>query len=263
MLRKLLKYELSEIMRFLVIFYGLSLLFSILTRLFLGIEDSLVAKIIGEIFRGAAISMMFSILINNTMRLWVLLRQKVYGDESYLLHTLPVEKKTLYASKMITAALTMFLSFLMILLSLAIMLCSGSFLDTMQVWLSAMLGDVALPLWAIIALIVLLLYLEFVNILQCGFAGVILGHKANNKKIFSSVLFGFGAFLAGQMVVLLTMGVLALVNADFMAMFTKNTMPNAGTFVLVVAVCAVVYAGIVAAMWWHNVYQLKKGVDVE
>ena len=96
MLRKLLKYELKSIFKFLIIFYVLAIFFSILTRIFFSFENSLMLEILAEIAQGAAISMMCSTLINNIMRLWVRFKSHYYGDESYLTHTLPIEKSTHY-----------------------------------------------------------------------------------------------------------------------------------------------------------------------
>ena len=58
---------------------------------------------------GTAISMMFSIVINNLMRLWVRFKNNFYGDESYLTHTLPIDKKTLYLSKTFLSVQTFFI----------------------------------------------------------------------------------------------------------------------------------------------------------
>ena len=118
MLKKLLKYDLESIFKFIVIFYSLSLFFGVLTRIFLNINGSFIMNIIGQISSGATISMMVSILINNLMRLWVRFKNNFYGDESYLTHTLPVEKKTLYLSKILTAIITLFTSILVITLTL-------------------------------------------------------------------------------------------------------------------------------------------------
>ena len=82
MLKKLLKYDLKNIFKLLVIFYILSMLFGILTRIFFSFHNSLVLRIIGEITQGAAISMMCSTLINNILRMWVRFKTNFYGDES-------------------------------------------------------------------------------------------------------------------------------------------------------------------------------------
>lgn len=259
MLKKLLKYELPKIFKFLCIFYGLALVCSLLARLFLGIENSLFALIIGEIFRGAAYSMIISILINNSMRLWVLFRQNLYGDESYLTHTLPIPRKTLYASKMLTVLITMFVSLLVILLSLLILFYSDSLIEMIRSLLS--LPDV--PAFGMIAGVVLLLFAEFINILQCGFTGLIVGHKRPNKKIGLSVLFGFASFGIGQAVLLIVLGLIALFNSAFMQIFISNQMPSSRTFLLVIWICTAVYGLVVAVFWMCNTRLLKKGVDVE
>ena len=47
MLKKLLKYDLKNAYKILIVFYGLALFFAILTRVFLNIENSLFMNIIG------------------------------------------------------------------------------------------------------------------------------------------------------------------------------------------------------------------------
>ena len=120
MLKKLLKYDLQNINKVVVIFYGLSLFFAILTRIFFSINNSFIMEVIGKICSGVTISMIFNILINNLMRLWSRFRTNFYSDESYLTHTLPIDKKTLYLSKTLSSIITLFVSFLVIALSLFI-----------------------------------------------------------------------------------------------------------------------------------------------
>ncbi|HBA37152.1 MAG TPA: hypothetical protein DCY94_00375, partial [Firmicutes bacterium] len=114
MLNKLLKYDLENLYKTLVVFYALAMFFAILTRMFLSIKNSFIIGAIGRICNVAMIIMLISILINNLIKLWVRFRSNFYGDESYLTHTLPVEKKTLYLSKFLSLTITLFTSFLVI-----------------------------------------------------------------------------------------------------------------------------------------------------
>ena len=107
MLKKLLKYDLKNVYKVLIVFYILSLFFAILARIFLNIENSFILNVIGKICSGVTISMIANILINNLMRLWVRFKTNLYSDESYLTHTLPVDKKTLYLSKIFSAVLSL------------------------------------------------------------------------------------------------------------------------------------------------------------
>ena len=102
MLKNLIKYDLKYKYKALIVFYILSMFFGILTRIFFYIEKSLMMNIIAQICSGITISMIFNILINNIMRSWVIFKQNLYGDESYLTHTLPVDKKTIYISNAIS-----------------------------------------------------------------------------------------------------------------------------------------------------------------
>ena len=120
MLGKLLKYDLKWIYKVLVVFYILGIIFAILGRAFTEIENSVLFNIIGKICNGTAIAMVVNVLINNLMRVWVRFTRNAYKDEAYLTHTLPVEKKTIFLSKVLSAIITMVTSILVIIICLAI-----------------------------------------------------------------------------------------------------------------------------------------------
>ena len=73
MLKKLLKYDLKNINKVLIIFYSLSITFAVITRLLFLIKDSFIMNILAQISSVITISMMFNIVINNIMRLafWI------------------------------------------------------------------------------------------------------------------------------------------------------------------------------------------------
>ena len=121
MLNKLLKYDLKWCYKALIIFYILSLVFASLTRVFFSIDDSLIFYIVGKITLGITISLLASILINNILRLWARFIKNLYGDEAYLTHTLPVYKKDLFLSKVLSSLITLFTSTIFIIVSLFIM----------------------------------------------------------------------------------------------------------------------------------------------
>ena len=108
MLGKLLKYDLKWVYKLVGIFYILALIFSGIGRAFGEIENSLVFEIFSKISLGCAISMIVSSLINCLMRLWTRFVRNVYKDESYLTHTLPVQKQEIFASKVIAGVISIF-----------------------------------------------------------------------------------------------------------------------------------------------------------
>ncbi len=263
MLRKLLKYDLQYQLKFLSIFYMLAIFFSLLARAISYIEDSMVAFVISEIFKGAAISMMFSALINNIMRLWARFRGSLYGDEAYLTHTLPIKKSTVYLSKIITALITILISFIVIAVSLFIIFYSKELFEMLKAVLIPFAEGLDISAVGIILTLLLVLYLEIVNLFQCGFTGIILGHRMNTAKIGFSVLFSFIAYSLTQTFVLLCLFIVALFNSEFMNMFITNAMPNMDTLKTVIYFSTLCYVLLVLAVGFINIRLFKKGVDVD
>ncbi len=120
MLLKVLKYDLKFTYKNLIIFYTLSLFFALLGRICGIFDNSGIMLILSKINNGIAISMIVSVIINNLMRVWARLVLNFYKDESYLTHTLPVKKSTLYLSKVLCGIITMLTSTVVIATSLLI-----------------------------------------------------------------------------------------------------------------------------------------------
>lgn len=263
MLGKLIKYDFKSNFKFLMIFYILSLFFAVLTRIFLNIEDSFILKIIGQICSGATIAMMFNILINNLMRTWVRFRHNLYGDESYLTHTLPVERKTIYSSKFITSIILVFISMLVISLTIFVAYYSKENLKALKDMLLPVANIYGSTIVKMLCSILFVFFLEFANILQSGFTGIILGHKKNNAKIGYSVLFGFLVYLVTQIFAILTIFVVGLFNKDIMNLFFTNEMINVDMIKIIVWMAIFVYMISLVIVYFVNVKLFKQGVNID
>ena len=263
MLKKLLKYDLKNIFKFLVIFYILAIFFGVLTRVFFSFENSLMLEIVGGISQGAAISMMCSTLINNIMRMWVRFKVHFYSDESYLTHTLPVEKRTHYLSAIICAIITLVTSFSLVCLVLFIAYYSKENLLLLKTILLPVAELYDSTILGILLLLAFVLFLEFLNILQCGFTGIILGNRKNNAKAGFSVLFGAITFLVSQIIVLATLFGIAIFNKDFMNLFVTNSIPNVQTIKTVIYVAIFSYSLVSVILCLTNIRLFKKGVNVD
>lgn len=263
MLRKLIGYDLESIFKVLAIFYSLAVFFGLLARIFFSFENSLALNIIGEVCSGAAISMMCSIIINNLMRMWVRFKANFYGDEAYLTHTLPVEKHTHYFSKMLTAVITLLVSFGVIGIVLFIAYYSKENLQLVKDILFPLAQAYDSTVLGFLAVILAVLFLEFLNILQCGFSGIILGHKMNTAKTGFSVLYGFIVYSASQLTVVIIMFIVALFNKDFMNLFVTNEIVSIDTLKSAVWLAVASYSAITLALWYINIRLFKKGVNVD
>ena len=263
MLGKLLKYDLKDRYKNLIIFYILSLFFGILTRLFLSIENSFIMDIIGKICSGVVISMIFNIIINNLMRLWVRFKQNIYGDESYLTHTLPVEKKTIYMSNILTSIITLFTSIVVITLTLFVAYYSKENLELVKNLLLPIADAYHSTIVKILLALLFVLFLEFANALQSGFTGIILGNKMNNFKTGYSVLFGFLTYIVTQAFVLLIVFIVALFNPTIMNLFFTNEIVDITIFKTVINLVILIYFITFIICYFINLKLFNKGVNVD
>jgi hypothetical protein len=263
MLNKLIKYDLEFKMKVLVVFYSLSVIFAILTRIFLYANTSLVVEIIGKICSGVTISMMFNIVVNNVMRMWARFKQNLYGDESYLTHTLPVTKSTLYASKMASAVISLFISFAVIGLSIFIAYYSKQNLEIVKNLLFQFETAYDVNTFSILLAVFLVLLLEVINALQCGFSGIILGHKHNNGKGGFSVLYGFLMYGASQTFVLFVTFIAGLFDKDIMSVFKEKAVVSVSTIKSIIVIAIIAYILVSVIIYFVNVKLFKKGVNVD
>lgn len=263
MLKKLLKYDLKDMYKVLIIFYSISIIFAILTRLFLNIENSTIFNILGHIASGTLISMIINILINNIMRVWALFIKNIYGDQSYLTHTLPVEKNTIYLSKVLSSVITMFTSVLVILIDVFIAYYSDELLtfikDSLQI-ISSMYNS---SITALLLVIFFIFFLEMVFALECGLTGIILGHKSNNKKIIKSIIYGFGYYTICQIFILIMLFILGLFNVEIMNLFITNSSIDFSIIKIIMYVSIVIYSVYIVITYVINKKIFEKGVNVD
>jgi len=263
MLKKILKYDIKSVYKSLIIFYSLSLFFAIMTRIFLNINNSFIMDIIGKICSGITISMIFNILINNVIRLWVRFKNNFYGDESYLTHTLPLTKKTLYLSKTLASIITLLVSSLVICLSLFIAYYSKENIQFIKNLLLPFATVYESTIVTIILEFIFIFFLEIMNLLQAGYAGIIFGHKRNNNKILFSMLSGFITYMLTQIFVILVVFLVALFNKDLMNLFYTTSALNISTIKICIYLAIFAYTLNILILYFINLKIFNKGVNVD
>lgn len=263
MLRKLLKYDIKTIYKTIVIFYLLAFIFSLLTRAFLSFENSLLMNILGEIFKGATISMMCSTVINNVMRSWARFKSNLYGDESYLSHTLPVKIEQHYASKFFSAFITLITSVMIIVAVFLTTFYTKNLFEQLKSILFPATQFLDLSIPAVLAAFAVVIFLEIANILQCGFTGIIIGHRQNTAKTGFSVLFGFIAYMITQTVGVVAILVAAIFNDALLNIVKTASAPTPQAIKLLIYLSIITYSALLIIGYIVNVKLLKKGVNVD
>lgn len=260
MLGKLLKYDLKWIYKVIVVFYVLSLIFSLLTRLFL-INDSFVFNILNKISAGIAISMIVSCLINCLMRSWVRFIRNIYKDESYLTHTLPVAKKDIYLSKVLSALITSFTTILVAVVCLFICYYSKENLEFLKTSLEFTANTLDTTIIKLILVISLVFFLEIVLVLLIGYVGIIIGHKSNKNRMAKTIIISVISYLLTQGIILILIYLFGYIDIDVLEVFKSSV-------ISVTAIKKVMILGIVIYLVFNIIYyfigkkQLEQGVNV-
>lgn len=263
MLKKVLKYDLKFIYKILLVFYLLGVGCALATRIFWSFDNSAIFKILGDITSGATIAFVINILVNNLMRSWVRFINNVYKDESYLTHTLPVDKKTIYLSKFLSTLISVFTSVVVILLSLFIAYYSKENLELVKSSLQGIAFVYNSSVIKLLLLIAIVFFVEVAYIIQVGNTGIIIGHKSNNNKIAKSIIWGFAIYTMTSMVLLAILFIIGLLNKDIMNFFITNNEININMVKYIMYSAVIVYSVLIAIFYIIDIKLFKKGVNVE
>ena len=182
MLGKLLKYDLKWIYKVVGVFYILAFIFSVLGRVISQIEDSLVFLIITKVLFGIAIAMIINSLVNCMMRLWVRFIRNIYKDESYLTHTLPVSKTTIYESKIIATIICVFTTMVVSVVCLFICYYSKENIEALKGLLEIAATTYNTTVVKFLLLIIFAIFLEIIYIMLVEYVGIIFGYKSTRNK---------------------------------------------------------------------------------
>lgn len=115
----------------------------------------------------------------------------------------------------------------------------------------------------IIAVIGIILILEFIFMLICGYLGIILGHKSNNKRIIKSVVYGLVLFIAMTITTVLILYIAGLFNKNIMNLFNTVEAPNKETMQLLMVGGIFLYLIYIIIYYIIGNIQIRKGVNVE
>ncbi len=264
MLGKCLKYDLKYIYKVLVIFYLIDIVFAIITRVLFTFDNSFILHILSLIASGTTISFMFSILINNLMRVWARFVKNVYLDESYLTHTLPINKSTIYESKFLSSIITMFTSILTIILCVIIAYYSKENLEVLKNTLQFFAATMNSTTIKVILIAFFVIFLEFTTILQAGFTGILLGHKSNNLKMAKSVLYGFLNYIFVVALSVLIIYIIGLFNPNIMALFNSNSNTLSVDIVKTALTLGIfLYIILIGIYYYIDIKIFKQGVNVD
>ncbi len=259
MLHKLLKYDLRAIYRQLVVFYIIAFSCAIIGRVFSNYDNNLLFKIIHEFFSGVALGLCFGIVVNNATRIWEYTKRDFYGDQSYLTHTLPVPRSNLYLAKFLTILITTITSLTVIIAIVFMNYASPETFELIHESIRSVGSKAEFVKFAILLLNVI--FLETVFIIQAGITGIILGHKANNRKTAMSFVYGFTIFILAN----ITTVTLASIWGIFDPEIHRAMQGSISNSIMTKLLCGAIfiYLAHIATEFYIGCRSFQKGIDVE
>lgn len=263
MLRKLLKYDLQWTYKVVIVFYALAFIFSIFARICNSIDNSMLFMIIGQIASGFAVGMIVSSFINGIIRSWVRFVKNIYKDESYLTHTLPVNKKTIYLSKVLSAIICAFISVIVAVICLFICYYSKENMESIKQSLELTANTFDTTVIGLLLTISFILFLEVVFIILVGYAGIIIGHRFNKNKMSKSIIIGFALYIGFSMLSIFTIFLFALFNSEVMNIINTNNIISTDAIKYVMITSSGMYVVFDLLCYWIGKKQFEKGVNVD
>ena len=263
MLGKILKYDLKWVYKGVGIFYILSFIFSFIGRGLNEIQNSALFSVLAKISFGFAISMIVNSLINCLMRLWARFVRNMYKDESYLTHTIPVPRKTIYLSKVLAALITIFTTTMVALVCLFICYYSEANIEILKTLLEFAASTYNTTVVKLLLLITVVIYLEVMFMVLIGYTGIILGYKSNQNKMVKTLVYSFILYMLTQVITLAVIYIYGLFNQNVMNIINTTDIINIDAIKTVMYVGIGTYAAYIIFYYFLGKKQLEKGVNVD
>ncbi len=262
MLKKLIKYDFIKMLSVLPYFFGITLFFSVLTRVVNIWKDIQFVFILGQIFQGTAIAFMVNTLINAILGILIRsFKNSFYGDEGYLTHTLPVSKNQLLLSKFISALLVLLSTFVVVVLSLAIMFYSNEFVEFIKQTLNLIEMGLNVNAVGLLILTIIVVFFQLLTMLLIGFASIVKGYSYNNGKVAKSFLWFAIFYIASCIVSLVIVALILLVSGNITEIFA--TAMKGETFILLIVSALVIYIVYSVAFYFITNKLFNKGVNLD
>lgn len=264
MLTKLIKYDIKWLMKIIVIFLGIGLIFTLAAAFFELFNESLIFDIISKICKGTALSMLISAIFNVVIRGWVRFSTNLYKDESYLSHTLPISKTTHLASKVITSVVSVLVCCVVLFISILIMYIDKDTITKIKEMFNLLSTTLNGSVYGLLILCLFLIVFEVIYIMFCGNLGIVLGHRFNKNKMGRSILFGIVIYFIGSIFSLLVMLFVSLFDKGLNnLLFSGSTIVEYSSIILILCVCLGLFIAYNVGLYFITNWQFNKGVNID
>ena len=264
MLKKLLKYDLSWNVKVIFIFLSLGIVFTILGTLIDLIPNSLFFTVIAGICKGFSVAMFANALFNVLFRSWARNVTNLYKDESYLTHTLPINKTTILGSKVLSQIILIVVTATLLVLAIFIMYIDKETFEYLKTLIQFTSESLNTSVFWLLMSFLLLVLIEVIFIAFCGNFGIVYGNRYNNNKMLMIVIFGAVAYFIENVILIVIFLLMSLVNEDmYNIIFNQSQIINYGFLMTVAYICMIVYTVSSIGLYLLTNKIFNKGVNVD
>ena len=224
MMNKILKYDLKAMYKILIPDYVVIILLAVLTRIFCAIKDA--TNIFSIPYSMILVLFIISLIVVffHTFFLSIIVFYKnMLGDESYLTHTLPVEKRSLVFSKLISSFITMISSIIALIISVLIAFYTKGMIENITTTLNDIATSSGVDNIGIFYLYLsLALIVGYITYITLFYLSLTIGHTKNVNKIKNSFIAGIIIYIITQIIASIFIFITYLLSSEFRNVFTGN-----------------------------------------
>lgn len=261
MLSKLLKRDLKRNMRWMWILFVSTIAIAGITRGCKELGKTIgFFNILGIFFDSVFYALAVNVVLQAFLRNFLNFKTSFYSDESYLTHTLPINKNTLINSKYLTALIEVICGFATLVLSILILFISPSFFDTIHLLLSTVISG-SFSVGLVLTLFIALVIVEFLMFLSIIFFGIVMAYKCKEHRVLKTFLISaLMAFASLTVLAIIMLVVLAIQGINLSSSTLILPFP---AFISVVITGIVVYSTITVLFYFLTKHEFNKGVNVD
>lgn len=231
MLRKLIKYDLKALNRFLIIVHAFLILAAILGRIFItsragngSAEWNTTVLVLGFILSFLLLAgATYTTAIVAAVRFY----RNMFSDEGYLTHTLPVSTNNLLLSKTITGSIWAIIDSMAIYLSWAILFATPYVIKNLLESKTEIMTEFGAPnmnaIWKIAGLTLLVSLVGSIHTIIAIHFSIIIGQLMSNHRILGAIVAYFSLSLLISLITMIAMRVTGLLR---ISLFTTQIEEN-------------------------------------
>ncbi len=263
MVRKIFKYDFQKIIKSVIGFFIASLFCAGVSRICneLGKLVNLF-DILGILFTGVSYALFANVIIQPIVYSLKAFGKSMYGDESYLTHTLPATKSQIVIAKSLSTLCVLLISFGVLLVSVFILAFSKSNVQVLDSFVQMLFADNGVSTISVIVTLVLLVFFECVAFYELIKCAIVYANLHNEKRgLYGFIYTVVFMFVQTLLIVGVAMVVFAI-SGDIKLLFASSATINTSMFIVLSIVSLCCYALISVGYFMLSRHVLNKGVNV-